>query len=129
MVNEKTPKECFDELEKALLAIPEKEIVYTTMPYEVAMQEGQRVAALVNKHGERLKCSDIDPVHLDTIFERAGAFAYCVGVLDSFVKIAESHEEIYPKKKIEGYEVRKNLIQTLEYVFRSTERLWMLLKR
>lgn len=119
MVNGKTPKECFDELEEALLAIPEKEIVYTTMPFEVAMQEGQRVAALVNKHGDRLKNSDIDQIHLDTIFERSGAFAYCVGVVDSFVKIAESHEEIYPKKKIEGYEVRKDLIQTLEYVFRS----------
>lgn len=122
MVNEKTPKECFDELEKALLAIPEKEIVYTTMPFEVAMQEGQRVAALVNKHGDRLKNSDIDQIHLDTIFERSGAFAYCVGVVDSFVKISESHEDIYPEKKKEGYEVRKELIQTLEYVFRSDKK-------
>ena len=118
MVNPKTPQECFDELQDVLMTIPEEKIVYTTMPYEEAMHEGQRVAALVTKYRDRLIRSDIDPVHLDTIFERAGAVAYCVAFLESYVKISETHVNNYREKKGEGYKVRKELIEALEYVFR-----------
>lgn len=128
MVNPKTPQECFDELQDVLMAIPEEKIVYTTMPYEEAMHEGQRVAALVTKYRDRLIRSDIDPVHLDTIFERAGAVAYCVAVLESYVKISTNNVKIYREKKEEGYKIRKELFEALEYVFRLDKTTLNLIK-
>lgn len=118
MVNQKTPKECFQELEADLMAIAENVIVFNTMPYEVATQEGLRMSALAEKYHDQLIKSDIDPAYLDTIYERAGAFAYCVAVMDSFVKVSQNHKEIYIIKKKEGYELRRRLLDTLEYVFR-----------
>lgn len=118
MAEDKTPSQCFEEVKDDILAIPDDAIAYSKMPYEEAMQEGQRVSALVEKYHDNLIKSDINPALLDTIGTRSGAFAHSVAVMDSFVKISESHIEIYQKKKKEGYEIRRRLLETLEYVFR-----------
>lgn len=118
MAEDKTPSQCFEEVKDDILAIPDDAIAYSKMPYEEAMQEGQRVSTLVEKYHDNLINSDINPALLDTIGTRSGAFAHSVAVMDSFVKISESHIEIYQKKKKEGYEIRRRLLETLEYVFR-----------
>ncbi len=61
------------------------------------------MSALANKYRNDLLRSDINPIYIDTIYERAGAFSHCVAVMDSFVKIKDSHKDIYKEKKKKGY--------------------------
>jgi hypothetical protein len=91
------------------------------MPPDEAMQEGRRIVALVEKYHDQLCKSDIDPALLSSISTRAGAFSYCVAVMDSFVKISETNYKRYQTLKKEGYAVRAKILKIYEYVFRNDE--------
>jgi hypothetical protein len=115
----RTPVECFTESKESIMAIPNDKHTVMNMPIEEAMQEGRRVAALVEKFYDTLINTDINPELLKSIFTRAGAFAYCVSVMDSYVKIGEDHSEKYKLLKKEGYAVRSRIVAIFEYVFRN----------
>jgi hypothetical protein len=124
----KTPQQCFEELKNVILAIDDDTVVRRTMPYEEAMQEGVRAYTLVEKYYDKLLSSGIDSVYVDTIYERATAFAYCVGIVDTFVKTGKSHKEIFQIKKKEGYKIRKKLLKYLNFVFRFDDKILCALK-
>lgn len=118
MDKSKSPQQCFEELKDVIMAIADDAVVRRTMTYEEAMQEGVRVCLLAEKFNGKLISSGIDSVYLDTIFDRAGAFAYCVALVDTYVKTGKSNKEIFQKKKKEGYKIRKRLLESLEFIFR-----------
>ncbi len=99
MDKSKAPQQCYEELKDVILAIDDDAVVRRTMPSEEAMQEGMRVYMLAKKYHDKLIHSGIDPLFLDTIYERIGAFAYCVALVDTFVETGKSHKEIFRKKR------------------------------
>ncbi|NLL14920.1 MAG: hypothetical protein GX267_16070 [Fibrobacter sp.] len=118
MDRSKTPQQCYEELKNVILAIDDDVVVRRTIPYEEAMQEGTRACMLADKYHDKLIRSGIDQLILNTIYERVGAFACCVALVETFVKDGKSHKEIYKGKKKEGYKLRKRFLKSLEFVFR-----------
>lgn len=127
MADLREPVECFNESKEMIVAIATDKIVNNNMPYDEAMQEGRRVEALVKKFFNELAKSDIDQQFLTSIATRAGAFAYCVAVMDSYVKINQNDSEKYLLLKKEGYKVRSKILKILEYVFRNDPSLLLTL--
>lgn len=119
MADLREPVDCFDQLKEKIASIPDNQIAVLNMPLEEAMQESRRVAALVDMHRDDLSRADIDIEYLNTVSTRAGAFAYCVSVMDSLVKIKQSHKEQYQALKKEGYALRSNTLKDYEYLFRK----------
>ena len=115
----KSPADCFETLREKIAAVPGSAHAVMNMPYEEAMQEGRRVAALVTKYREQLAASDIDPVLLDEIGDRSGAFAYCVAALEANVEVNESHNEQFTLLRKEGYALRRKLLADFDYIFRN----------
>lgn len=126
---DKTPAECFQELKEPILAVKDDELATMNLTYPEATQEGYRVAGLVEKYGDQLINSDIDPVYLQTIQLRAGAFAYTVAAVDSYVKIQESNYELYQDTKAKGYTVRRRLLDDYSYIFRNNKHVLEALDR
>lgn len=119
MADLREPVDCFNELKEKITSIPDNKLTTLSMPVEEAMQESRRVSALVDVHYDDLSRSDIDIEHLDTVSTRAGAFAYCVAVMDSLVKIELNHKEKYHALKKEGYALRSKILKDYEYIFRK----------
>lgn len=119
MADTKEPKECFEESKEKIQSIPAEKIVTMNMPLDEAMQEGRRVEALTSKYFNELSKSDINPDLLKSISVRVGAFAYTVALMDSLVKIEQSHSEKFQLLKKEGYATRKQIVSILRYVFRN----------
>jgi len=118
-----TPEQCFNKWKETILSIPDDQEERLTMPDEEAMQEGRRVEALVNKYRSRLEKSDICPVYLDTIGDRAKAFAWSVAVMESFVVLEGTHRERFILLKKEGHELRRVMLVSLEYIFRNDKHI------
>ena len=122
MVELKDPSVCFSNEEQKILARDEKDLTVRNIPFHEAMQEGRRSEALYHQYGDRIRNeSDIDPALLDSIPDRAGAFAYCVANLETVTHVGEDFKQRYSELRLEGYAIRKESISRLEYVFRNDE--------
>lgn len=119
MADQRNPVDCFKELEKQIVSIPQSQIEILNIPLSEAMQEGRRVEALVDKHHDELLRSDIDPALLDSIGTRAGAFSYCITVFESQVNVEKNNMAKFQELKREGYALRKRISDTLSYIFRN----------
>lgn len=124
-----SPKEAFDRMKPLIMGVPDDRRTGITMPNGDFMQEGQRVVRLVEKYGERLCASDIAQELLDTIADRAAAFAYSVANLESYVEVVASNRDRFIELKKKGYISRRKLISDYEYIFRSTPELIMVLEK
>lgn len=119
----KKPEECFAARQPLIDAITDQELTYSRMPYEEAMQEGRRVELLVEKYGEKLLESDIDPELVTSFSERVGAFVYCVATFESSVDTTGENSATYIELKKEGYDLRRKIQADLEYIFRKDQEL------
>jgi len=118
-----TPQEHFSKMKSGISEVPDNKRVNVTLPYVEFMQEGHRVTTLVEKYGDKLRASDIDPQLLDTMADRSGAFAYCVASLESSIAVNETNSTRYNELKKEGYALRRKLIADFEYVFRTSDEI------
>lgn len=121
MALSKSPEECFVEIRNEIEAV--SEIAPINLPEDAAIQEGYRVAALVEKYGTRLAKSDIDQKYLETMGTRAGAYAYAVAQLEAFVKVSDNNKVKFDQNKAEAFEVRRYALSTVEYVFRKDRKV------
>ncbi len=115
----KTPEHHYSEHYPNIEAIPVDKLSPINMPEEAAMQEGYRVAALVDKYGDRLAVSDIKQIYLDTIHGRAGAYAYAVATLSALIEVGDETKGKYKNLIRESYDVRRKLFATMDYAYRD----------
>lgn len=113
------PLACYNKAKDRIMAIPNDKHAVMNMPIDEGMQEGKRVAAVVEKYGDKLAQSDIDPEYLRSVSTRAGAFAYSVAQMDAFVKVGQNNFEKYQAMKKEGYALRARIMDKYEYAFRK----------
>lgn len=87
------------------------------MSFADAMAEGVRASALAKKYRNELLSAGIDASILDTMYERSGAFAYCVSVMDSHV--AQSSKERLQDLVKKSITLRKELMILLKFAYRQ----------
>lgn len=130
MAEFKDPAVCFKEEESAVRAIEKKDFAHKTMPDHEAMQEGRRVEALYYKYNDHIrKNSDIDTVLLDSLPNRVGAYAYCVANVEAMLELGESTRERFLVLKKKGYEIRRESLRRIEYIFRKDDHILEAVKR
>lgn len=119
MSEQKTPSECLELMMEKIIAVPKERHSRMTIPYEDVMKEAARMTLLAEKYHDRLIVSDIDPLHLDEIVLRAGAFAQCVTVFETHISVNDSHNAQYAEKRKEGFALRRKLMADYAYIFRN----------
>ena len=115
------PQKYFETYREVIEGINSESIVPLNMPYEEAVHEGERVAALAQKYGDFLRKSAIDPELLKTVTGRAGAFAYTVSMADIFRKGGQDNNQKWQERKKVAYNLRRKIQKILLYVFRRDE--------
>lgn len=118
-MEEKNPQEHFERLSSAISSVNRDDFVHMNASYDEMVQEGYRVAALVQKYGDQLALSDINAELLESIHSRAAAFAHCVALVESFIQEGISDMQLWQQKKLLGYAVRTEIYETLSYIFRD----------
>lgn len=111
--------ECFVQLHDAIMSIPYSSQLQNRMPPAEAMAEGWRAAALVAKYRNELVDAQVPVVYLDSMHLRAGAFAYCIGILDAARAEKTSSRDTLKKLCSEGTELRKKIITLYRFIFRD----------
>jgi len=123
MAEPKDPIICFNECKDTITAIPKSNFAVLNMPLDEAMQESKRVAALAARYGTQLSNTDCNPVYLSSMEIRAGALAYTVGLMDSYVSKDVSNNDQYSGLRKDGIALRQKLRTQLEYIFRNSPEL------
>lgn len=123
MAETKDPVVCFNECKDAVTAIPKSNFAVLNMPLDEAMQESKRVAALATRYVTQLSNTDCNPIYLSSMEIRAAAFAYTVGLMDSYVSKDVSNNDQYSELRKEGVALRQKLHAQLDYIFRNSPEL------
>ncbi len=108
---------CFTLLEKDILSVPYSSRLQNRIPLADAMAEGWRAAELVAKYRNELLDARVPVTLLDSMHLRAGAFAYCVGVLDTARTEQTSDNDTLKKLCAEGAKLRKKIITLYQFIF------------
>jgi hypothetical protein len=100
-------------------AIPKEELVSCTLPIEVATAEATQLAVVAVEDREPLIGAGIEPVFVDSLPARAGAFTYAAAkyqlAMDADPEAAKKWKEEAPK----GYELQRYLIRNLAFAYRK----------
>ncbi len=116
---EKSYKNLYD----FLMALPKDALVYCNMPLEIGTAEGIQLAIVANEDREALIDAGIDPEHVDSLKDRAGAFAFAAAnyqlIVDSDPKASKLWKEYSPA----GHAVQSYLIKHYAFAFRKNEEL------
>lgn len=108
-------KRCCD----AILAIDEKNLVYCDVLPEVATSEATALAIAATEDREALIGAGIDPVFVDSLPERAVAFAVAAAEARMAPDAVSEFERRWQNTLAEGYRVRSELLRQLRHAFRN----------
>jgi hypothetical protein len=117
--SEETYKECY----KSFMAIADEEVTYCNIPLEVATAEAAQLSIVAAEDREALVSAGIDPIFVDSLAARAGAFTYAAAryqlVTSSDPEARRQWKEMSPK----GYELQKYLVKHLAFAYRKDKEL------
>ncbi|MBN2527893.1 MAG: hypothetical protein JXR76_16005 [Deltaproteobacteria bacterium] len=117
--SEEAYNRCYDDF----MGLPEEKISHNTAPPEVATAEGRELALAAKADREVLISMGLKPELVDSLMDRAQAFAYSVArhhtVLAGDPEALSNWKEQYPK----GYELRRYLLRFMSFGYRKNRNL------
>jgi hypothetical protein len=103
----------------AFMAISEEEVVYCNAPLEVATAEGAQLAFVAAEDRARLLDAGLDPVYVDTLGARVGAFDYAAAAYGLAANADPAAVAAWKSRSKVGFEVRQYLLKFLEFAYRK----------
>lgn len=94
-----------------------------SMPLEDAVAEGNRMVIVVGEDRAKLELSGIDPVYLDSLQARVGAFAWSAAALTTYIDTESTARSEWVAIKPESDKVRKDVFKTMYRAFRKDQDL------
>ena len=118
-----TSEQAYLENFKAILAVTPETIVHCTVPIEVAVAEAVKLAIVAMEDREALISAGIDPVFVDTLSSRAGAFSFAAARYQLVTSADPEAVRLWKDASPNGYALQKYLLRHLGFAFRKDKEL------
>lgn len=102
-------------------AIPPEKTIQLTMPQEHVCSEAQELDIVANEDKEDIMARGLSSNILESLPIRTGAFTYAAALYELDSQGMSEVQEIWEKKKEEGYLFKKKLINEMKFAFRNNQ--------
>lgn len=118
-----TSEQVYLENFKAILAVDPKTAVHCKVPIETAVAEAVKLAIVAMEDKEALVSAGIDPVYMDSLSSRAGAFAFAAAEYQLVTNEAPEATRLWKEASPKGYVRQRYLLRHLGFAYRKDKEL------